>query len=161
MVGAQENSLFPAESRTLRGREGINLLVHACRSNSLSFFFPPLLIFPFLIFLSFFLFFLILVFCFLVFKFLIPSCLCCCSFLYTARAFFYSACRDRVLLFQPLTTFVQSGCTCRPPLVRLCATPHHQTKENYFVCLSTVALFPAMMRVSSLSLSLMACILWF
>ena len=63
MVGAQENSLFPAESRTLREREGINLLVHTCRSNSLSFFFPSLLIFPFLIF-----FFLLLLFlntCFL------------------------------------------------------------------------------------------------
>ena len=71
MVGAQENSLFLANSRTLRGREGINLLVHACRSNFLYFFFSSLLIFPFLIFFfSFFLFFLILVFYFLIFKFL-------------------------------------------------------------------------------------------
>ena len=37
MVGAQENLLFLGESRTLRGRERINLLVHACRSHSLSF----------------------------------------------------------------------------------------------------------------------------
>ena len=37
MVGAQEHSLFPVESKILRGREGINLLVHACCSNSLSF----------------------------------------------------------------------------------------------------------------------------
>ena len=33
----------------------------------------------------------------------------------------YSACRDQILLFCPLTTFVWSGCTCRPPLVHL----HH------------------------------------
>ena len=39
MVGEQENLLFLAESRTLRGREGINLLVHAYRSHSLSFSF--------------------------------------------------------------------------------------------------------------------------
>ena len=37
MVGTQEYLSFPAESKILRGREGINLLVHACRSNSLSF----------------------------------------------------------------------------------------------------------------------------
>ena len=50
--------------------------------------------------------------------------------------FNYSACRNRILLFWSLTTFVQSGCTCQPPLVRLCATSHRQTKENYlFVCL--------------------------
>ena len=46
----------------------------------------------------------------------------------TTRASFYSAYRGQILLFQPLTTFVQSWCTCRPPLDRLCATPHHQTK---------------------------------
>ena len=39
MVDAQENSLFLAESKILRVREGINLLVHAYRSNSLSIFF--------------------------------------------------------------------------------------------------------------------------
>ena len=47
MVGAQENPLFPAESKTLKGREGINLLVHAFRSHSLSFSFSSLLKFPF------------------------------------------------------------------------------------------------------------------
>ena len=35
MVGTQEDLLFSTESKILRGREGINLLVHACRSNSL------------------------------------------------------------------------------------------------------------------------------
>ena len=39
MAGVQENSLFLAENRALKGREGINLLVHACHSNSLSFSF--------------------------------------------------------------------------------------------------------------------------
>ena len=47
MVGTQEHHLFLAKSKILRGREGINLLVHACRSNSLSFFFPSFLIFSF------------------------------------------------------------------------------------------------------------------
>ena len=50
MVGAQENPLFLAKSRTLRGREGINLLVHACRSHTLCFSFSSLLKFPVLIF---------------------------------------------------------------------------------------------------------------
>ena len=55
----------------------------------------------------------------------------------TARAPFYSACHGRILLFQPLTTFVWSGCTFRPPLDRLCATPHHQTKRTIlFISLS-------------------------
>ena len=54
-----------------------------------------------------------------------------------ARAPFCSACHGRILLFQHLTTFVQSGCTCRPPLDRLCATLHHQTKRIIlFVSLS-------------------------
>ena len=131
MAGVQENSLFLAESNTLRGREGINLLVHACRSNSLSFFLPSLLIFPFLISFSHYLFFYSPI-C------QVPISWCWCRPLYTARASFYSACRDRILLFQSLTTFVQSVCTCRPPLVCLCATPYHQTKENYFVCLSAM-----------------------
>ena len=75
------------------------------------------------------------------------------------RVPFYSACRDQILLFWPSTIFIWSGCTCRPPLVCLCATPHRQTKENYFVCLSAVAPFPAMVWVSFLSLSLMACMI--
>ena len=61
----------------------------------------------------------------------------------------YSACCDQILLFYPLTTFVWFGCTCRPLLVRLCATPHHQTKENYFVCLFAVAPFLTMVWVLS------------
>ena len=69
---------------------------------------------------------------------------------------FYSACRDRILLFCPLTTFVWSGCTCQPPLVRLYATPHRQKKKNYFVYLLAVAPFLIMVWVPSLSLSLMA-----
>ena len=52
MVGVQKDSLFLAKSKALRGREGINLLVHACRSNSLSFSF---LLFEYSLFLSFFL----------------------------------------------------------------------------------------------------------
>ena len=57
-------------------------------------------------------------------------------FLFTARFSFYSTCRDRILLFYPLISSFWSGCTGRPPLVRLCATPHHQTKKGIlFVCL--------------------------
>ena len=81
-----KSALFPVESRTLREIEGINLLVHTCRSNSLPFFFPSLLIFSISYLFSFYFFFLILVFYLLVFKFLIPWCLCCP--LYMARAFF-------------------------------------------------------------------------
>ena len=46
------------------------------------------------------------------------------------KTLFYSACCDRILLFQPLTSFVQSRCTSQPSLFRLCATPHHQTKKG-------------------------------
>ena len=39
MVGARRNPfLLLVEGRILRGREGNNLLVHACRTNSLFFF---------------------------------------------------------------------------------------------------------------------------
>ena len=85
MVGTQECLSFSIESKILRGREGINLLVHACSSNSI-FFFPPFLIFPF--FLSFF--FLNPCFYFLAFKFSILWCLLLLLlllFLYMARAF--------------------------------------------------------------------------
>ena len=71
MVSTQENPLFLAESKTLRGREGINLLVHVCCSHSLSFSFSSLLKFPFLIF--FFSLFLFLNTCFLFLGFEIPN----------------------------------------------------------------------------------------
>ena len=70
MVGAQKNSLFLAESKILRGREGINLLAHACRSNSLSFSF---LLFQCSPFLSFFFLRLFLNTCFLFLGFQIPN----------------------------------------------------------------------------------------
>ena len=125
-------SLLLAECRILKGREGNNLLVHACRTNSL--FFPFLFsflslfvfVFPFIFpFSSFFL--VTPRFYFMIFKFsvLSSSSLSLLS-LYTARTSFYSACCDWILLFQPLTAFFWSRCICRPP--RLCATPHHQTK---------------------------------
>ena len=67
MVGTQEHLSFLAEGRILRGREGMNLLVHAYRPHSLSFFSPSFLIFLF--FLIFFFSFLNSCFYFLVFKF--------------------------------------------------------------------------------------------
>ena len=138
-------------------RERENQPIVACLSLSLSiffFFFSSKIPFSYLFFHCFF--FLILVFYFLVLKFLIPLCLSL-LLLYTAKDSLYSVCRDRILLFWPSTTFVWSGYTYRPPLVRLCATPLRQTKENYFVHLSAVAPFSAMVWVPSLSLSLMAC----
>ena len=94
-------SLFLVEGRILRGREGNNLLVHACGTNFLFFFSFLSLFFPFF-FLSFFSFFLSCypLFLFLGFQVLnpilfSPSLLS----LYIARAPFYSACRDWILLF--------------------------------------------------------------
>ena len=144
MVGAWRNPfLLLAEGKILRGREGNNLLVHACRTNSLFFLFLSLFPFFLLSFLSFlfpcFLFCdpsqvvvtVVLAFFSLLFLLSSPSPLC------TARTSFYRACHGRILPFQPLTTFAWSGCTCRPPLDRLCATPHHQTKRTIlFVSLS-------------------------
>ena len=162
MVSAQRNSFLYSWQRAefLRGREGNNLLVHACRTNSLFLFsFLSLfsifsLIFPFSSFVL-----VILCFYFLVFKFsILSSSLLSLLLLYTARASFYSACRDWILLFQPLTAFVQSGCTCQPP--HICAIPYHQTKRTIlFVSLPWHPL-PATVWVPSLSLSLMACTQW-
>ena len=54
MVGAWRNPfLLLAEGKILRGREGNNLLVHACRTNSLFFLFLSLFPFFLLSFLSF------------------------------------------------------------------------------------------------------------
>ena len=100
--------------------------MHACRSNShffsfwlFSFFLSHLFLFYFLVSLFK-----------LLFLSYIPLLLC---FLFTARFSFYSACRDRILLFYPLTSFVWFGCTSRPPLVCLCATPI--TRQRRVFCL--------------------------
>ena len=54
MVGARRNPfLLLVEGRILRGRERNNLLVHACRTNSLFFLFLSLFLFFLLSFLSF------------------------------------------------------------------------------------------------------------
>ena len=72
------------------------------------------------------------------------------------RTPFYSACCNWILLFYPLTTFVWSGCTRRPLLFRLRATPHYQTKTTILsVSLSWLFFLPRC--YFSLSLSLMAC----
>ena len=147
--------LFVSDREQDFERERGNQPIGACLPLSLYLFLSSSANIPLPYPFSFFLFFLILVFYFLVFKFLILWCFPCP--LYMARAFFYSAYRDQVLLFYSLTTFVWSGCTCRPTLVHLRATPHHQTKENYFVCLSVVAPFPATVWMPSLSLYLIAC----
>ena len=145
--------LVLTKSRILWGRERINLLVHACHSNYLFIFFLVVLFF-FLSLTLVSLYFLVYLFKFI---FLSYGSHCSSPFLFTARFSFYSACRDHILLFYPLTSFVWSGCTGWPPLVRLCATPSSPDKEGYFVYLSAVAPFPATLWVLSLSLSLMAC----
>ena len=162
MVSAQRNLFLCFWQRVgfLRGREENNLLVHACGTNYLFLFYFFLCFQFFLLSLLFLLLFLVIpCFYFVIFKFSIlssssPSLL----LLYTARASFYSAYRDWILLFQPLTAFVWSGYTCRPP--HLCVTPHHQTKRTIlFVSLPWHPL-PATVQVHSLSLSLMACTQW-
>ena len=98
--------------------EGERESTYWCMPATLSFSNIPIsYLFFFLLFFS------ILVFYSPVFQ--VPILWCWCCPLYTARASFYSACCDQVLLFYPLTTFVWSRCTCRPPLVHMCVTPHH------------------------------------
>ena len=99
------------ESRIWRGREG-NRPTSACPLYYLSLFLYFLS--SFLCFLSYlFLFFLLFSFTLLSFTpwipFLFPS-----SFR-ARQGSFYSACRDQILPFYPLTLFVWSGCTYRPP----------------------------------------------
>ena len=135
--------------------------MHACETNSL-FLFSFLSLFFYFFFLIFLFssFFLVIpCFYFLVFKFsILPSSSPSLLSLYTAKAPFYSACCDQILLFQPLTAFVWYGCTCRPP--HLCAAPNHQTKRTIlFVSLSWHPL-PTTVWAPSLSLSLMACTQW-
>ena len=153
MVDAQKNLLFcrKQDFERERGNQPIGACLLLLLSILFLFFSSKI---PLSYLFSHYLFFLTLVFYFLVSKFLLPWCL---SPPCTAKDSLYSVCRDQILLFWPSTTFVWSGCTCRPPLVRLCATPHRQTKENYFVCLFAVTPFPTMVWVPSLSLSLMAC----
>ena len=122
MVSTQRNSFLYSWQRVgfFRGREGNNLLVHACGTNSL-FLFSFFLCFPFfsLIF-PFSSFFLVTpCFYFLVFKFSIvfsssPSLL----LLYTTKASFYSAYRDWILLFQPLTAFADHHVCVLLPITR-------------------------------------------
>ena len=158
MAGVQENSLFLAESRALRGREGINLLVHACRSNSLFFSFLLFKYSPFLFFFSFFSFFL-LFFSILVFYssvFQVPIVVLVSSpirgnglFLwclpwsgFTILTLNYLC---LVLMYLPTTT---GPSMCHYPSL---------DKRKLFICLFAVAPFLAMVWVPSLSLSHMAC----
>ena len=105
--------------------------MHACRSNSHFVFF--LVVFFSFLPTRFFFYFLVSLFKFL---FLNQGSRYYFVSLFTARPSFYNACRDQILLFKPLTSFVWSGYTGQPSLFRLCATPHHQTKKGIlFVCL--------------------------
>ena len=106
MVNAQEESLLCfGREQDLKGERG--KLTYWCMPIALSLFFPQfsLLCFSFLS----------LVFFYSVF-FLLREYPLFFHFLFRARqGSFYSACHDRILPLCPLTTFVWSGCTCRPP----------------------------------------------
>ena len=158
MAGVQENSLFLAESRALRGREGINLLVHACRSNSLFFSFLLFKYSPFLFFFSFFSFFL-LFFSILVFYssvFQVPIVVLVSSPIHDNGLFLWCLPWSGftiltlnylclVLMYLPTTT---GPSVCHYPSL---------DKRKLFICLFAVAPFLAMVWVPSLSLSHMAC----
>ena len=158
MAGVQENSLFLAESRALRGREGINLLVHACRSNSLFFSFLLFEYSPFLSFFSFFSFFL-LFFSILVFYssvFQVPIVVLVSSPIHGNGLFLWCLPWSGftiltlnylclVLMCLPTTT---GSSVCHYPSLN---------KRKLFICLFAVAPFLAMVWVPSLSLSHMAC----
>ena len=97
MVSIQEHLSFLAESKILRGKEGINLLVHACRSNSPSFSFLCFLIFFF--FLSFFLSYSLFLFpSFQVFNIIVLPLVVVVVPVH-GKGLFYSTCRDLILLF--------------------------------------------------------------
>ena len=109
--------------------------MHVWRTNSLFFLFLSFFLSLFLFFLLSFISFLFPCFLFcdssqMVVTVVLASFSFFLPLLHTAKAPFFNACSGQILLFQPFTTFVQSGCTCRPPLDRLCATPHHQTKRT-------------------------------
>ena len=117
MACAQKNPLYLVKSKACKGREGINLLVHACHSISLfSFVISKPFFFPFLFFSQY------------LFQ-------CCDFFLKVTitpipptvhgKGPLYNACHGWLLLFQPLTTFVWSGCLCRPLLVYQLLSQHH------------------------------------
>ena len=117
MACAQSNLLPLVESRALEGERG-----------STYWCMPAILC-------SLFLFFLIL--SFFSFRFLSQCFLLCCysprgSYYYVCdppiahgKVPFYNAYRGQLLLFQPLTTFVWSGCPCQPPLVCQSPSQHH------------------------------------
>ena len=126
---------FLEESKILKRREG-NRSTGACLPYYLSFVF----LFSFLSF-SFFLAFLLSFYC--IFPFMFFPCFFRPLFWAQWRSF-YSACHDQILLFCPLTTFVWSRYTCRPPLVCLHHPPQLQTKKNCFIYWSTVVPFPTM-----------------
>ena len=132
----------------MKGREG-NRLTGACPLYYLSFVFCFLsFLFLFPCFLTF----------FLLYIFSLVFFLCFFDLLFWAQwRSFYSACCDQVLLFCPLTTFIWSGCTCRPPLVRLHHPPQLQTKKKavLFIGLPWRPFLPRCRRF--LFLTLMAC----
>ena len=161
MACAQKNPLSLVESRACRGREGINLLVHAYHPISLFSFVVSnfSFLFPFLFF---------------------SQCLLQCHDFFLkvtiivippavhGNSPLYNACRGWLLLFQPLITFVWFGCSYRPPLVcqslshnhlPVLAVPLLITRQRRlfcsFVCRGTLTCYGV--GALSLSPSLIAC----
>ena len=161
MACAQKNPLSLVESRACRGREGINLLVHAYHPISLFSFVVSnfSFLFPFLFF---------------------SQCLLQCRDFFLkvtiivntpavhGNSPLYNACRGWILLFQPLITFVWFGYSYRPSLVCQSLSHYHLpvlavplliTRQRRlfcsFVCRGTLTCYDV--GALSLSPSLMAC----
>ena len=135
---SNKDPLSLIESRALEGEREDNLLVHACHS------ILPIL-YPSQFFLSFF-----------SPPFLSQCLLICCDFLLEiaitifvimmtpivhGKVPLYNVCHDRILLFQPLTTFVWFGCPWRSLTDVLVTQPPpftcagHATKQRRVFCL--------------------------
>ena len=148
MAYTQKNPLLLAENRTFRGREEINLLVHACRSK-------PSIFYPFFLILSFFSFRFLSQYL-LIFLWFSPwDYYYSFPFLYTARvfyimpamtSFYHFAFNYLCLIWVYLLTTTDSSVLAVP-----LSSPE---KEDYFVCLFAMTPLPAVVWMLSLSLSL-------
>ena len=139
---------FLEKGKSLKGREG-NRPTGACSLYYLSFFF--------FFFLSYIFYFSLLSYFLSILFFLSCSSLVFQPLFWAQWRSSYNACHDQILLFCSLTTFIWSGCTCRPPLIRLHHPLQLRTKKKVvlFIGLPWCPFLPRCRRF--LSLSLMAC----
>ena len=165
MAYAQINSLSLTEGRLLEGEKG---LAYQCMLAILHFVFPPDSFFPSSLFCYFFVLFPVFFFfiSFLVLTHVVYSDVVIFShgsyYPHTMhdKGPLYTACRDQVLPFQSSTTFVQvqvsllttiSLLVVQPPSLT-CVGCHSPSldKEDYLVCLLTVAFLSTLVWVLSL-----------